>query len=611
MQARVDQLVPYGYTDTAISTFHAFGDRLVREFALELGLPADVRVLSRPETVVFLREHLFELELDEYRPLGDPTRFLDALATLFSRAKDEDVSPDAYRAHAERLAATAAEARRGRGRGEAATEQDRDAAASLGEEARRQAELARAYATLPGAARGERARSTSATRCALALRLLRESPAARERVQARFRYVLVDEFQDTNRAQSELVALLAAAAPQRDGRGRRRPVDLQVPGRGDQQHPRVPRALPGGPGRRAAPQLPLARRRSSTRRTGSSATTTRTGWRSRAGIVKRLVAGAGERRARRRPPRGVRDRSRGGGLDRRGRSPGASRAGARPRDVAVLVRANAAADPILRVAQPRGDPVAVLGHVRALRPARGPAAAGVPARGRRPGLVGGRVRARGVRACTGSAARTSSAIVNTAAPAEPAACSRSSRSSSASPGSCGSRPETRDRPRRGSSADLARVRRRSPTSGRRARCCTRSCADSGWLAPARGDGLRRGRGGALEHRALLRHRPRPVGAARRRPGRVRRAPPADADPGGRRPAHGRHRPRRRRGRRDDRAQGEGPRVPGRVPAGPGHRPVPGASGGASRSRCRSSSSTRRCPRATTSSRRSGGCSTSG
>src|SRR5215207_6491637 len=46
MQVRVDQLVPYGYTDTTIGTFHAFGDRLIREYALELGLPADVRVLS-------------------------------------------------------------------------------------------------------------------------------------------------------------------------------------------------------------------------------------------------------------------------------------------------------------------------------------------------------------------------------------------------------------------------------------------------------------------------------------------------------------------------------------------------------------------------------------
>ena len=76
MAVRVDQLVPYGYTDTAISTFHAFGDGLIRDYALELGLPTDLRVLTRPEVVIFLREHLFEFDLDLYRPLGDPTRFL-------------------------------------------------------------------------------------------------------------------------------------------------------------------------------------------------------------------------------------------------------------------------------------------------------------------------------------------------------------------------------------------------------------------------------------------------------------------------------------------------------------------------------------------------------
>ena len=146
MQVRVDQLVPYGYTDTAISTFHAFGDRLVREFALELGLPSDVRVLSRPETVVFLREHVFELGLDEYRPLGDPTKFLDALATLFSRAKDEDVAPDAFLAHAERLAAEAAAA------GEAA-DANPDAVAALAEEAAPAGRAGPRLRHLPAAAR--------------------------------------------------------------------------------------------------------------------------------------------------------------------------------------------------------------------------------------------------------------------------------------------------------------------------------------------------------------------------------------------------------------------------------------------------------------------------
>jgi DNA helicase-2/ATP-dependent DNA helicase PcrA len=44
---------------------------------------------------------------------------------------------------------------------------------------------------------------------ALALQLVRESPSARSEIAGRYRYVLVDEFQDTNRAQAELVTALA------------------------------------------------------------------------------------------------------------------------------------------------------------------------------------------------------------------------------------------------------------------------------------------------------------------------------------------------------------------------------------------------------------------
>jgi DNA helicase-2/ATP-dependent DNA helicase PcrA len=202
MQARVDQLVPYGYTESAISTFHAFGDRLIREHALELGLPIDVRVLSRPEVVIFLREHLFEFELDDYRPLGDPTRFLSALATLFSRCKDEDISPDAYVAHAGRLVAEAASVR-------AASSGDApDGLEAAEETASRQAELARAYSRYQELL-ARNGFIDFGDQVSLALRLVRESPAVRDAIQRRFRYVLVDEFQDTNRSQAELVTLVA------------------------------------------------------------------------------------------------------------------------------------------------------------------------------------------------------------------------------------------------------------------------------------------------------------------------------------------------------------------------------------------------------------------
>ncbi len=189
MAERVDQLIPYGYAETTISTFHAFGDRVLREHALEAGLDPQFRVLSQPEQVIFLRERLFRLPLDRFRPLGDPTRHLAALATLVSRAKDEDVSPAQYLAWAEaRLAA-------------AATEEERD-------EAETHRELA-AFYEAHQALLAEAGLADFGDQIHRTLALLRERPAVLARLRERYRFVLVDEFQDTNHAQLEMLKRLA------------------------------------------------------------------------------------------------------------------------------------------------------------------------------------------------------------------------------------------------------------------------------------------------------------------------------------------------------------------------------------------------------------------
>jgi DNA helicase-2/ATP-dependent DNA helicase PcrA len=186
--------VPYGYADVDISTFHAFGDRLLREQALEVGLTPDFRVLSRAEQIIFLRDRLFELPLQRYRPLGDPTRHLQAIITLISRCKDENVSPEDYLACAGRLRAGAAEV------ADDSDLRDRaDAQVELGATYARYAELmARAGVVDFG------------DQIVLTLRLLHARPHVLGALQRRYRYVLVDEFQDTNYAQFELVKLLAA-----------------------------------------------------------------------------------------------------------------------------------------------------------------------------------------------------------------------------------------------------------------------------------------------------------------------------------------------------------------------------------------------------------------
>jgi DNA helicase-2/ATP-dependent DNA helicase PcrA len=190
MEERVDTLVPYGYADVQISTFHAFGDHLIKENALELGLTPDFRVLTRAEQVIFLCDHLFEFPLKHYRPLGDPTRHLQAILGHISRLKDEDVGPDEYLTHAEHLLA------------QAAADEARLAAEQHLELARTYAQYQTLMARLGQVDFGDQ--------IVEALRLFRTRPHVLRRYQERFKHILVDEFQDTNYAQFELIKLLAA-----------------------------------------------------------------------------------------------------------------------------------------------------------------------------------------------------------------------------------------------------------------------------------------------------------------------------------------------------------------------------------------------------------------
>jgi DNA helicase II / ATP-dependent DNA helicase PcrA len=194
MQERVDILMPYGYTDIWISTFHAFGDKLLRENALVAGLNPDFRVLTQPEAAVFFREHLFEFTLNYYRPLSDPTRFISALISLFSRAKDEDILPKEYLRFAEDALAKARE--------------DKTDPAEE-EEATQQMEVASAYARYQELL-ARQGLLDFGNQFYLALNLLREHPMILKKYQQQFKYILVDEFQDTNFAQFQIVKLLAA-----------------------------------------------------------------------------------------------------------------------------------------------------------------------------------------------------------------------------------------------------------------------------------------------------------------------------------------------------------------------------------------------------------------
>ncbi|MFC1686646.1 ATP-dependent helicase [Patescibacteria group bacterium] len=195
MEERVDQLVPYGYTDTFIGTFHSFGDQLIRDNHLELGLTADFRVLSQAEQILFVKENLFKFRLKDLLPLGNPEKFIPALLKIISRAKDEEIMPEDYKKYLK----SGAPLKKG----------DRGIDSNAEElEFARQEEVANFYETYQKLLQ-ENNYLDFGDQIILLLKLFRKRPDLLKEYQEKFKYILVDEYQDTNYAQNELVKLLA------------------------------------------------------------------------------------------------------------------------------------------------------------------------------------------------------------------------------------------------------------------------------------------------------------------------------------------------------------------------------------------------------------------
>ena len=185
MEERVDLAMPYGYTDMWISTFHSFCDRILRQEALQIGLDPGYKLMSKTETVQFLINHLFEFELKYFRPLGNPTKFVDGMLQHFGRLKDEDVTPKEY-LHWVRSQKSKFEKKEGE----------------------KYWELAEAYQTYEKLKVKEGVMDF-ADLISHTLELFRTRNNILRQYQKQFKYILVDEFQDTNYAQYALLKVLA------------------------------------------------------------------------------------------------------------------------------------------------------------------------------------------------------------------------------------------------------------------------------------------------------------------------------------------------------------------------------------------------------------------
>lgn len=210
MEERVDQLLPLGFVDVQISTFHAFAHKILSQFALDIGLPGDFKVITDTQAWILLKKHLNELDLDYYRPLGNPNKFLSTLIKHFGKAKGEEVSPAEYLEYADnlRLSADSVEIKKKakkKRKKESVKENDDDDDAL---EAARIGEVAQAYHFYQKLLL-DNSFLDFGDLINYTLKLFRTRPKILKLYQDKYKYILVDEFQDTDLSQYELVKLLS------------------------------------------------------------------------------------------------------------------------------------------------------------------------------------------------------------------------------------------------------------------------------------------------------------------------------------------------------------------------------------------------------------------
>ncbi len=190
MRERIQLAEPERAADITVSTFHGFCLEILRRYHELVGLPSDFTVIDEVDAVALLQRNMPRLPLDDHRLFGHPGAALRDVVGAIGEAKDELAGPETYASLV-------------------------DEAAKLmpagDDHLVRWGELARVYAVYEELLRelgvvdyGGLVFTTET--------LLREHPNILADLRREYRHILVDEYQDMNRASAQLLRLLAGDA---------------------------------------------------------------------------------------------------------------------------------------------------------------------------------------------------------------------------------------------------------------------------------------------------------------------------------------------------------------------------------------------------------------
>ena len=194
MKSRVNKALPGLETSPHISTFHSFCYSVLRRRHFER------KLLDKVDIWIFLRRRMEQLGLEYYQKLAAPGAFLHDLNNFFSQCQDELVGPDEFEAYVRKRENEFQARAAGLDPAERLLQQ---------EEMRKQQELARVFRTSRRLIE-EAGYSSLGTLISETVHLWDREPETLEEYRRQFRYILVDEFQDSNYGQVQLLKRLVA-----------------------------------------------------------------------------------------------------------------------------------------------------------------------------------------------------------------------------------------------------------------------------------------------------------------------------------------------------------------------------------------------------------------
>jgi superfamily I DNA/RNA helicase len=186
-----------GATGLNASTFHGYCYQLLRDAG------EDFQLLDQYELWTFLRQRVADLPLNRFLRAANPGRFLKDLLTFFDRCSDELVTADVYANYISRVLAGELPPPR--------VAKKKQAELMTRDEILERCQEISSIFTAVENLLTENGLLTFGALVSRATGLLRDDAALRERERLSSRFLLVDEFQDSNHAQIELIRMLAGA----------------------------------------------------------------------------------------------------------------------------------------------------------------------------------------------------------------------------------------------------------------------------------------------------------------------------------------------------------------------------------------------------------------